>query len=85
MLYTNLATFRPISGILDYCEKYGSNIERICEDQSGSRQLHGSNTAQVVHDAMCQTSADVEKLEERRTWRDQRLAALAVHQAGQDE
>ena len=34
---------------------------------------------------MCQTSADVEKLEERRAWRDQRLAALAVHQAGQDE
>ncbi|CAB3987100.1 lambda-crystallin-like [Paramuricea clavata] len=72
-------------GILDYCEKYGSNIEKICEEQGESRQLHDSNTAQVVHDAMCNASVPVEKLEERRTWRDKRLAALAVHQAGQED
>ena len=74
-----------ISGILDYCEKYGSNIEKICEDQGGSRQLHDSKTAQVVHDSMCEASIPVEKLEERRMWRDKRLAALAVHQASQQE
>ena len=72
-------------GILDYCVKYGSNIEKICENQSGSRQLHGSNTARVIHDAMCKTSVPVDNLDERRTWRDKRLAALAVHQAGQQD
>ena len=80
-----LTNFCTISGILDYCEKYGGNIEKICEEQGESRQLHGSNTAQVVHDVMCNASVPVEKLEERRTWRDKRLAALAVHQAGQED
>jgi hypothetical protein len=74
-----------ILGILDYCEKYGSNIEKICEDQGGSRKLHGSKTAQVVHDAMCESSVPVDELEERRTWRDKRLAALAVHQDSQQD
>lgn len=45
--------------------------------------MKGSTTAQVIHDAMCKTSATVDKLEQRRTWRDKRLAALAVHQANQ--
>lgn len=71
-------------GILDYCEKYGANIEKICEEQCQSRQLHGSSTARVIHDAMCQSSVPVEKLDERRAWRDKRLAALAVHQASQE-
>lgn len=68
-------------GIEDYCEKYGANIENICKEQGGPRKLNGSNTAKVVEEAMCQASAPLDKLNERRTWRDKRLAALAVHQA----
>lgn len=77
--------FEIIPGILDYCEKYGANIENICTEQGLSRRLAGSNTAHVVHNAMCQASAPVEKLEERRAWRDKRLSELAVHQAGQKD
>lgn len=69
------------TGILDYCEKYGANIEKICEEQAGPRQLHDSNTAKVVEEAMCEASAPLDKLDERRAWRDERLASLAAHQA----
>eukprot|EP00049_Salpingoeca_infusionum_P005506 m.92920 g.92920 ORF g.92920 m.92920 type:complete len:334 (+) comp12992_c0_seq7:74-1075(+) len=67
-------------GVLDYCERYGETITEVCGEQTDPRQMKGSKTAQVVHDAM-RESVPAEDLAngKRRAWRDRRLAALAVH------
>ena len=66
---------------MEYCEKYGGNLEKVCEEQCNVRKLNGSSTAKIIHEAMLKSSASLDKLDERRKWRDERLAALAVHQA----
>lgn len=61
----------------DYCQRYGANITTVCESQTPARQLAGP-TLDTVNQAMV-ARTPVEKLGERRKWRDERLAALAVH------
>ena len=65
------------SGIEDYCERYGANIVTVCETQAPPRPLTGP-TLGVVKEAM-EGAVPIDKLEERRKWRDSRLAALAIH------
>ena len=58
----------------DYCERYGSNIERICREEGGPRAMAGQ-TAEKIHEAMCNI-VPVDKLEDRREWRDSKLGEL---------
>ncbi|XP_065057577.1 lambda-crystallin-like [Rhopilema esculentum] len=62
------------AGVKDYCERYGSNIERICREEGGPRTMAGQ-TAEKIHEAMCNI-VPVDKLEERREWRDSKLGEL---------
>lgn len=64
------------TGMQDYCERYGDNILNVCETQK-PRRLSGS-TLETVRKAM-EEKVPLDKLEERRQWRDNRLAALAIH------
>ena len=64
-----------VTGIEDYCERYGENIVRICKEQGGPRQMSGK-----ALDALKQKMEQripLDQLEERRKLRDGRLAALA--------
>lgn len=67
-------------GVKDYCERYGENITVICaeQDKLGARAMKGSATADVIHAAM-RKAIPLDKLAERRKWRDDRLAALFIH------
>ena len=56
----------------------------MCEEQGRPRELTG-NTVQVVEQAMCEASAPLDKLSERRRWRDEKLAALAIHKLNQKD
>ena len=71
------------NGIKDYCEKYGENIVRVCESQGAPRPLAG-DTLGVVNAAM-ETRVPLEQLSERRQWRDERLASLAIHSQAMKE
>ena len=65
------------TGINEYCERYGDNIVTVCETQTQPRPLNGP-TLSVVTESM-ERKIPLEKMKERRKWRDDRLAALAVH------
>jgi len=80
--YSLIGPFQTIhlnapKGVKDYCERYGKNIETVCNDQQNVRAFSG-DTANQVHEAMCK-QMPVESLEEALNHRDRRLAALAVH------
>ena len=65
------------TGIKDYCQRYGANIVTVCETQVPPRPLSGP-TLDIIKDAM-EGAVPIDKLDERRKWRDNRLAALAIH------
>ncbi len=65
------------TGMQDYCERYGENIHTVCKTQEPPRPLKGS-TLETVRQAM-EEKVPLDQLEERRKWRDNRLAALAIH------
>jgi hypothetical protein len=46
--------------------------------------MKDSPTAQIIHDAM-RKSVPADKLDERKKWRDDRLAALFLHKKAQKE
>ena len=62
------------TGMHEYCQRYGDMISTICNTQERPRPLSG-DTLETVSQAM----VPLDQLEERRKWRDNRLAALAVH------
>lgn len=62
-----------VTGVKDYCERYGSNIEKICRE-ADPRAMSGK-TAEKIHEAMCNI-VPVDKLEDRRVWRDKKLGEL---------
>lgn len=64
-------------GIRDYCERYGANIEKVCEEQGGPRSLSG-DTLDRLEKELNQTWP-LDQLNKRRELRDRRLAALAIH------
>lgn len=65
------------TGVQDYCERYGDNILTVCKTQEPPRPLKGS-TLETIRKAM-EEKVPLDQLEERRRWRDNRLAALAIH------
>ena len=70
------------TGIRDYCQRYGGNIQKVCEEEGGPRPLAGK-TLDTVEEALCQM-IPLDKLGDRRKWRDERLAALALHKQQQE-
>jgi hypothetical protein len=79
-----LYTGTGVEGTADYCERYGENISKICQemDDTKVRPMHGTPTVQVIHDAM-RKAVPAEELGARRQWRDDRLAALFLHKQEQ--
>jgi len=73
-------------GTLDYCQRYGENITAVCaeQDKLGARAMKDSPTAQIIHDAM-RKAVPADKLDERKKWRDDRLAALFLHKKAQKD
>lgn len=70
-----------LSGIRDYCERYGANIETICHEQGSPRPLSGATLDKLEED--CNRIVPLDKIDERRKWRDERLAALSIHKLEQ--
>ena len=59
----------------DYCERYGTNITTVVSDKySTPRNLSGDTLTQMSNHFNKQTPLD--KLEEKRQWRDQCLKKL---------
>jgi len=65
------------AGIKNYCDLYGDNILTVCKTQTPPRPLDGA-TLKTVQEAM-EKRVPLEELNQRRIWRDRRLAALAIH------
>lgn len=65
------------TGVKDYCQRYGDNILTVCKTQEPPRSLSGA-TLEAINTAM-EKKVPLDELEERRRWRDNRLAALAIH------
>lgn len=65
------------TGMQEYCQLYGENIVTVCDTQKPSRPLSGS-TLEAVRQSM-EGKVPLDKLSDRRKWRDNRLAALAIH------
>ncbi|XP_022785467.1 lambda-crystallin-like [Stylophora pistillata] len=65
------------NGIRDYCERYGENIVRVCEEEGGPRKLAGATLDKI--EKAFNESIPLDQLNERRNLRDKRLAALAQH------
>jgi len=69
-------------GTQNYCDRYGDTIYNVSSDlgpiPTGWKQATEMDKAEVkaLHEAMI-TTVPLEKLGERRVWRDKRLAALA--------
>ncbi|GBM86196.1 Lambda-crystallin [Araneus ventricosus] len=62
-------------GMLDYCNRYGQGIHKVSETFGPNPRMEGE-LAEKVHEEICKISP-LEKLAERRQWRDARLTALA--------
>lgn len=61
--------------MLDYCTRYGDGIYRVSETFGPVPKMEGK-VAEDIHKQLCE-KVPVEKVEERRKWRDERLACLA--------
>ncbi|KAF8778636.1 Lambda-crystallin like protein [Argiope bruennichi] len=62
-------------GMLDYCNRYGQGIYKVSDTFGPNPRMEGE-LAEKVHEEICKISP-LEKLAERRQWRDARLTALA--------
>eukprot|EP01136_Pigoraptor_vietnamica_P018761 Opistho-1_new@5556 len=67
-------------GVDDYCRRYGEGIFRVCETQKDPRKMEGA-AVQEINEAM-RRQVPLDKLPQRREWRDAQLAALARHKLG---
>ncbi|CAL1300597.1 unnamed protein product [Larinioides sclopetarius] len=63
------------NGMLDYCNRYGQGIYKVSETFGPNPRME-DELAEKVHEEICKISP-LEKLAERRQWRDARLTALA--------
>jgi len=68
-------------GVNDYCERYGANIENVCQEQCNVRTFGGA-TGDAIHQAICAT-VPVDQLPARCVWRDEQLGALSAHRREQ--
>jgi len=62
-------------GMLDYCNRYGQGIYKVSETFGPNPKMEGEELNRVDKD-ICKLSP-IEKLAERRPWRDARLSALS--------
>ncbi|XP_054718034.1 lambda-crystallin-like [Uloborus diversus] len=62
-------------GMLDYCKRYGEGIYKVSNTFGPNPRMEGE-AAKRVHEELCKISP-LEKIAERRKWRDARLTALA--------
>eukprot|EP00731_Ephydatia_muelleri_P032089 Em0023g596a len=87
MRYSFMGPFETIhlnaNGVEDYCHRYGANITTVCESEAPPRPLSGP-TLETLSASLC-SKIPLEKLEERRKWRDARLGALAAHKRDMEE
>lgn len=83
ILLSGLILLEYSTGIGDYCERYGENISRICEEQGGPRQLNGQALDSLKQ--RMEKKIPLDQLEERRRLRDKRLAALTRHRCGEEK
>ncbi|XP_013402906.1 lambda-crystallin [Lingula anatina] len=64
-------------GVVNYCERYGQGIYNVVQSFGPTPTIDpSSETAEKVQEALCK-KIPLDKLQERRQWRDQRLMALA--------
>ena len=81
MRYAFMGNFQTMQlnaqGVVDYCERYGENIKRVCVEQQelGARDLSGPTLEMVA--SYLNSKIPLDKLEERRAWRDGWLKALS--------
>lgn len=79
MRYAFLGAFETChlnaNGMLDYCDRYAKGIFNVSETFGPVPKLE-SKEAENIHKQLCE-KIPLEKLEERRQWRDDRLAYLA--------
>lgn len=68
--------------MLDWGRKYGEDIYRVCQSFAGPEPLEGP-TLKKLQDEMGQR-IPLDKIDERRKWRDARLSALARLKASLD-
>ncbi len=65
------------NGIHDYCQRYAANIVTVCETQTPPRRFEGP-TLDTLREHL-EGAIPLDRLGERRRWREERLAALAQH------
>eukprot|EP00123_Amoebidium_parasiticum_P001121 comp12147_c0_seq1/m.6897 comp12147_c0_seq1/g.6897 ORF comp12147_c0_seq1/g.6897 comp12147_c0_seq1/m.6897 type:complete len:322 (-) comp12147_c0_seq1:360-1325(-) len=70
------------NGAQDYFERYSEGIYRVCCEQTEARRMDGTGAAAI--NTALRSRWPVDQLAQRRQWRDNRLAALAVHKHHQD-
>jgi len=79
MRYAFLGVFETChlnaDGMLDYCNRYANGIYNVSETFGPVPKMQGE-MAEEINRQLCE-KVPVEKLEERRAWRDERLACLA--------
>lgn len=64
-------------GIVDYCRRYADGAYRVCQTMTPPPIQYDVPTAEKVQAALDRT-IPLDKIPERRQWRDDRLAALAT-------
>ena len=80
MRYAFMGNFQTMqlnaNGAVDYCQRYGENIKRVCLEQQelGARDLAGPTLERVSE--YLNSKIPIEKFEERRAWRDEWLKAI---------
>lgn len=63
-------------GIVDYCKRYADGAYRVCQTMTPPPIQYDISTAEKVLEVF-QSTIPLDKIAERRQWRDNRLAALA--------
>ena len=69
-------------GVVDYCRRYSSAINRLGEQQADPREW--SDEFIGIIEAERRKILPARQLRERASWRDRRLAALIAHKRAQD-
>lgn len=64
-------------GIVDYCKRYADGAFRVCQTMTPPPIQYDISTAEKVLEKF-QSTIPLDKIPERRMWRDDRLAALAM-------
>ncbi|XP_054718525.1 lambda-crystallin-like [Uloborus diversus] len=79
MRYAFLGVFETChlnaDGMLDYCRRYAKGIFNVSETFGPAPQMKGP-TAENIHKELCEM-VPLQQLNDRRKWRDERLACLA--------